>query len=335
MSRPKFSIIVPSFNQADFLKETFDSFRAQHYDNLEIIVVDGGSSDHTVDVIRANEDIISYWVSEKDRGQTDAINKGLVKCSGEIITWINSDDTLKGGALKEVARLFEDEKVNVVCGKTHVFGAGRDHVVEPSVRKGEQLSDALVRFNFNQQGTFYHRRAIDRMGPPLSQLHFVMDKEWWNRCLLTHRRDEIVTTDTILAGFRIHGASKTGAQSEKFATEYASILFGYGTQLNDRESSSLLKQLYPKCDSLISIQHSIVPEIELYRCMVAGFLLKMFHRIYSKQDFENAQLIKPFVQQHLSKLDEEHKGYALQAFVSNSWILFRIQRKLKHWGMRS
>lgn len=335
MSRPKISIIVPSFNQADFLKETFDSFRAQQYDNLEIIVVDGGSSDHSVEVIRRNEDIVTYWVSEKDKGQTDAINKGLLKCTGDIITWINSDDILKDGALLEVVRLFENDQVNVVCGKTHVFGAGRDHVVEPSVRKGETLSHALVRFNFNQQGTFYHRRAIDRMGPPLSQLHFVMDKEWWNRCLLTHRRDEIVTTDAVLAGFRIHGASKTGAQSEKFAAEYASILFSYGSRLNDRESCTLLKQLFPKCDVLINHEQSIVPEIGIYRRMTSGFLLKIFHRIYTKQDFEKVQLIKSYVQQQLNDLDEEHKDYALKAFAVNSWVQFRIQRKLKHWGMRS
>src|SRR4051794_29425295 len=106
MNYPKISVITPSFNQAPFLEETILSIINQDYPNLEYIVIDGGSTDKSVDIIRKYEEKITFWVSEKDNGQSEAINKGFEKATGDIVCWINSDDILLPHALIKVANFF-------------------------------------------------------------------------------------------------------------------------------------------------------------------------------------------------------------------------------------
>ena len=121
-SVPKISVITPSYNQGKFLEQTILSVIEQDYTNVELIIIDGGSTDNSVDVIRQYENVIAYWVSEPDRGQAHAINKGLAKCTGDIFNWINSDDYLEPGALQEIGTQFANNPdTNIVCGYTRCF----------------------------------------------------------------------------------------------------------------------------------------------------------------------------------------------------------------------
>src|ERR1043165_3339789 len=121
----KISIVTPSFNQGRFLEETILSVLDQNYPNLEYIVIDGGSTDETLDVIRKYEDRITYWVSEKDRGQVHAINKGIEKTTGDIFGFLNSDDVYLPGTFKTVAEYFEGHPNSEwICGDTIMFGEG-------------------------------------------------------------------------------------------------------------------------------------------------------------------------------------------------------------------
>src|SRR5215468_10026487 len=114
--QPKLSIVTPSFNQGRFLEETIRSVLTQNYPNLEYIIIDGGSTDETVDVIRKYQDKVNYWVSEKDRGQVDAINKGIEKCTGDIFGFINSDDVYLPGTFSAVIEHFQaNPKSEWVC----------------------------------------------------------------------------------------------------------------------------------------------------------------------------------------------------------------------------
>src|SRR3954464_1584686 len=116
MARPKLSIITPSFNQASFIERTLHSVLDQGYEPLEYIVVDGGSTDGSVDIIRSFEDRLAWWVSEKDRGQTHALNKGLQRATGEIVAYINSDDYYLPGAFDTAVAALESSDVRWVAG---------------------------------------------------------------------------------------------------------------------------------------------------------------------------------------------------------------------------
>src|SRR5690606_33324855 len=121
---PKISIVMPSFNQGHLIEESIDSVLSQGYDHLEFIVIDGGSSDKTIEVIKKYESHLAYWVSEKDSGKSNAINKGLSRCTGEIFNWLNSDDLLATDALKMVSETYLKDPVKTHCiaGNIEIFG---------------------------------------------------------------------------------------------------------------------------------------------------------------------------------------------------------------------
>lgn len=131
---PRISIVTPSYNHGLYIEETIRSILLQNYPNLEFIIIDGGSTDNTVEIIKKYEQWLTYWVSEKDRGQTHAINKGLLKCTGEIFNWINSDDLLAKNSLYKLAKVFlENNKPDVICGYTNIFHPMGKQFLNPGI----------------------------------------------------------------------------------------------------------------------------------------------------------------------------------------------------------
>ena len=128
MNLPKISIVIPSYNQGQFLEETILSVVDQQYPDLELFVVDGGSNDTSVDVIKKYEQHLTWWVSEKDKGQSDAINKGFARATGEIVSWLCSDDLYTPGTLHKVAGYFsqQDSSVGLIYGGITTFKNGVD-----------------------------------------------------------------------------------------------------------------------------------------------------------------------------------------------------------------
>ena len=140
---PKITIITPSYNQGQFIEETITSILSQDYPNLEYLIIDGGSKDNTVEIIKKYAGRLDYWVSEKDRGQSHAINKGLERSNGDIINWINSDDALMPGALWTVARAWMENPGAIISGATQLFN--ETGVFEVAPASGQTLEN-FVRF---------------------------------------------------------------------------------------------------------------------------------------------------------------------------------------------
>src|SRR5262249_28000434 len=187
---PRISIITPSFNQAAFLEETISSVIGQKYPNLEYIVIDGGSTDGSVDIIRKFQSCIAYWVSEKDGGQAHALNKGLQRSTGDIIAYLNSDDFYIDGTLARVAEHFsQNPELDLVHGRCRLVDERGTKIGEQrgSISRYEEILDLWDVWwngrNFVQPEVFWTRRIGEKIGPFREDLFWVMDYEYWLRIL--------------------------------------------------------------------------------------------------------------------------------------------------------
>jgi glycosyltransferase involved in cell wall biosynthesis len=210
------SIITPSFNQAEYLEATIQSVLAQEYPNLEFIIVDGGSTDGSVEIINKYADHLTWWVSERDRGQADGINKGLRRAQGDVVAWLNSDDIYLPGAIQAAVDIF-----NANHGLGMVFGdaISIDNLGHPLNRLsfGDWGLTELLRFQIIcQPAVFMRRTALEKVGNLDESFHFMLDHQLWMR-IAAHF--EIKHAAQIWAGARHHDLAKNVAQSEKFAFE--------------------------------------------------------------------------------------------------------------------
>lgn len=210
MHNPKITIITPSYNQGQYIEQTIKSIvEEQNYDNIEYIIIDGGSTDETIDVIKKYEDKITFWVSEKDGGQTDAINKGWQKATGDIITWLCSDDYYEANILGKVVDAFKNENTNLVCGNRRTFGDGINDTPYIGWRTGASLEETMVKGSYDQPPSFFRKEAWDAIFPLSENLRVYMDTEMWLRYLLVYGDKRATHIDELFANGRFHADSKS------------------------------------------------------------------------------------------------------------------------------
>lgn len=220
-----FSIITPSFNQGRFIKATLDSILGQDYPQVESIVMDGGSTDETVDILRAYADPRLYWVSEPDRGQADAINKGLRRAKGDILAYLNSDDLYLPGTLRYVADTFAAHpEVDVICGRCQQVNADGETLPQKlALNPPISIDRALRRKIFvPQPGVFWRRHVTEKIGLFDEMLHYALDHDYWVRMLLAGFKLTPISRD--VAAFRLHGQSKTVGQPVRFWKDWQTIV---------------------------------------------------------------------------------------------------------------
>ena len=215
---PRISIITPSFNQGNFIEETILSVLSQDYPDLEYLVMDGGSSDGTLSVLENYSGKVT-WISEADKGQTHAINKGLRRATGSIVGYLNADDLLLPGTLKTVADTFmNDPQTWWVTGKCRIVDEENNEIRRPiTVYKntllGSHSFSLLLMTNYiSQPATFWRREALESAGYLDENLHYVMDYEYWLR--LYSGRPPVFIPE-YLAVFKIHRNSKTTSTGHK------------------------------------------------------------------------------------------------------------------------
>jgi len=233
-SWPKISIVTPSYNQGQFIEETIRSVLLQGYPNLEYIVMDGGSTDETVEILERYDPWIDHWVSEPDEGQSDAINKGLRRCSGEIFNWLNADDFLVQGALA---------KIGWAMGEHDAVVAESWRMDEEQSQYGRTTSftcDGLIIGHadasgdmFRQQGVWLRTDQVQACGGVDPDIEYAMDQDLYIR--YTRRFDDVQFLSSPVAVFRIHGDSKTGQADGHFRESQRRILEKY---LQDPEFGS-------------------------------------------------------------------------------------------------
>ena len=224
--KPWISVVVPSYNQAQFVEQTLQSLLEQSSPGLEIIVVDGGSTDGSVDIIRRYESRLAYWVSEKDRGQSHALNKGFAKASGVWLGWLNSDDLLLPGALAALHAgiLAEPNREWWIGGGYFIDEHGQklsDYNPPHGLVKAADLSD-WRKFWFAQPGTFFSRDLFERAGAQVNEtLHYAMDLELWLRLLRLAAPGMLKGQ---ISGYRLHSEAKTSVLTADGEVEIMRVL---------------------------------------------------------------------------------------------------------------
>ena len=211
--RPLVSIVTPSFNQAAYLEETIQSVLSQDYAPLEYIIIDGGSSDGSLEIIQRYAEHLAWWVSEADRGQTDAINKGFARAQGEIFAWLNSDDTYLPGAIsRAVAYLQENPEAGMVYGDANLVDENGKVIGKFPAAQTDygRLRQGYV--HIPQQAAFFRAALWRQVGPLDPTFYFAMDYDLWVRLArisALHYRPET------WANFRLHGGGKSVAADDR------------------------------------------------------------------------------------------------------------------------
>lgn len=232
---PRLSIVTPSYNQAEFLERTICSVLDQNYPDLEYIIIDGGSSDGSVDIIKKYESHLAYWISEPDRGQAHAINKGLERATGEWVAWQNSDDIFYPGTFHELeiaAR--KHSRADLIIGNMNLIDSN-DHVlrdikyVRPTYRA--LLAEGMVLTN---QAAFWRRSMHHEIGYLDENFDCSFDYEWFLRLL---RNRKAAHVDMTWGALRLHEETKTHNRQPVFDDEYRRIRQG-------REISAPVKKMY-------------------------------------------------------------------------------------------
>lgn len=320
---PKISIVTPSYNQGIFLEETLRSVLLQNYPNLEYIVMDGGSKDKSLPIIKKYAPWLTHWVSEKDEGQSDAINKGLVLCNGEIFNWINSDDLYLPGALYKVGKAYIKNKFDVFAAYSHHFNGSYENIClkNDRVPLSKTIEETIAYRWYSQIGTFYRTDIFKHFNGVNVDKKYVMDIDLWLKYLLAKgNQKKVVLSDEVVALFRIHDLSKTGSGLEKFEIETASMMRNITRQcgapdffLNEQERRNRRSLWYHE-------------EVQISPKINKALLVGIYYRRYPEYFYENKDY--PALKKSLLFMFKTSLGFYTKRNLALAIKAFLIPRSL-------
>ena len=228
---PLVSIITPSYNQVRFLEETILSVLAQDYPRIEYIIIDGGSTDGSVEIIQHSAERLAGWVSERDKGQTEALNKGFARATGEIFAWLNSDDTYLPGAVSEAVNfLTAHPEAGMVYGDANLIDEHGEVIGQFPARQTDLRRMLRGSVHIPQQTAFFRARLWQQVGPLDLSFYFAMDYDLWVRLA---KVAPLIYEPRLWANFRLHGEGKSIARDDRC---YPEMLRVYRREVGGRLS---------------------------------------------------------------------------------------------------
>ncbi len=350
MNLPKITIITPSFNQGNFIEETIDSVLSQNYPNIEHIIIDGKSTDNTVEIIKKYEKNITYWESVKDKGQSEAINKGMRKSTGDILTWINSDDMLTKNSLHTAANYFlENPTVSLIHGKTKTFGEGYEDKITAGFYSDLSV-DYFTHMCFPQPSSFFKREVFEKQSYVLENgthrnknlvdqsLHYCMDYDLLLRIALNY---EILQVDELFSAYRLHPESKTVSEWSKFEVEKDKVFLRLLNTLKHsnknekaQEAIGFLKDLGIKSDENVvyNFDKQKVEHIDLEK-IIQLFLYRKIPVLFEAKEYQTVVLYCETLQKkypnfyksvNLDSMYQTSKYNSLSSFGKLGWKFKKI-----------
>jgi glycosyltransferase involved in cell wall biosynthesis len=268
-SLPRITVVTPSFNQAAFLRDTIESVLGQGYPDLDYIIMDGGSTDGSVEIIQEYAPRLAYWCSAKDAGQAAAINAGFARATGSILAWLNSDDYYLPGTLRAAAQLLDPAKPGLLIGNCFHFREGEAAIRGSDVPLRHQQMRLATTDYIIQPSSFWTRAAWDRVGALDARLRYVFDWDWFIRNI--EASVEIKTTPRYLAAYRIHPGHKSGTGGEKRNEELRAIY--------TRHSPPHILQMHDAClreAARIAGVRKLIRNLRLDRVFSTPSLLRFF-----------------------------------------------------------
>jgi len=239
-SYPKISIITPNFNGSEYLEETILSVLGQNYPNLEYIIVDGGSSDYSLEIIKKYEDQLTYWISEPDNGMYYALQKGFEKSTGEIMAWINSDDMYHKNAFSTIADIFNSfQQVNWLSGPCTIYDELGRTIFCSQSRLFTKFDFYNHDFMFIQQESVFWRRSLwEKAGAYLNvKLKYAGDFDLWLRFF---QHDRLFITSALIGGFRVRKSNQLSLDYFEEYLQEADLTIAR-IKINEEEKNKLLK----------------------------------------------------------------------------------------------
>lgn len=240
--QPLISIVTPSYNQGEFLERTILSVLGQEYPNVEYIIIDGSSTDNSIEIIKKYEKYLSYWVSEPDKGQADAINKGFSKSTGDILAWINSDDMYLPNAFNIAAEAFmQNPDASIIYGD-YIKVDNNDKCI--ALRRQPSFDYRTCLYGYltvMQPASFFRRKAYFKTGGLDISFNYALD---FDIILSLAKQGQVIHTREYLAAFRLHSSSKSVAARRKFRPECIRIRVKNLGQRRKRGELAILFRIY-------------------------------------------------------------------------------------------
>jgi len=276
LSSSKISIVTPSLNQGNYLEETIVSVLEQSYPDLEYIIIDGGSNDQSVEIIQKYEDRLKYWISEKDTGHGNALNKGFSHSSGDIMAWINSDDKYTPNSFRLVAEIFDNfPHVMWIVGRNSWLDS--EGVMTRSASAPKNIYDFLLhRYAWIQQESVFWRRSLwEKAGGYINEDYkFMVDGELWTRFFL---HAELYSVDSIISSYRVHSNNR------------AKINYRHCLNEMERAIFEMKNKCSPKVLGTYSQLNKAILNVPLWRYLpITLFLRKyIYPEAFNEADYKN------------------------------------------------
>ena len=290
LSCPSISVIIPSFNQGQFIEDTLLSVIGQQYPNLEILVIDGGSTDNTVEILEKYSDKISYWHSKKDKGQADAINQGLHLSSGDVICWLNSDDMFMPGTLLDIGKRFQGhtDQSHFIYGAAVAIKESGESVFSNTQSAAPFDASKLTYFDYIvQPSTFWTRKLFQCVGDLNIRYNYALDWEWFIRASEVTEFEYVCKFYSVYRYHSLHKTSNGGLARrkeiveivEKYASDYWKRIYGEINKryeriekienafynLEMRGTSFVLPVIFPSLLSLIKQRQDLINVLNMLR----------------------------------------------------------------------